>query len=138
VTAGRRVALIRSTVWPRGAYTATEVGEVHRNGRTFAHGREDFNGMVTDVRAWAERLEPVASDVVGFLAVHPASDRSGDKVDLDIPRTGGVRVINAEEFVALVGEFLGAEPYRLDIALAERLGEHLPIFEPKPTDATAD
>ena len=34
VTAGRRVALVRSTVWPRGGYTVTEVGEVRRNGRS--------------------------------------------------------------------------------------------------------
>jgi hypothetical protein len=130
VTAGRQVALVRSTVWPRGAYTVTQAGEVHRNGRTFAHGREDLNGVIVDARTWSERLESVATTVVGFLVVHPASDRPGDRVELDIPQTGGVRVINAEEFVAVVGDFLGAEPYRLDVALAERLGEHLPVFEP--------
>jgi hypothetical protein len=131
VTAGRQVALIRSTVWPRGAYTLTETGEVHRNGRRFAHGCEDLAGVVADVRTWAERLEAVASTAVGFLVVHPASDRPGDKVELDLAQTGGVRVINADGFEAVVGDFLAAEPYRLDVALAERLGEHLPVFEPK-------
>ncbi|MCW2640528.1 MAG: molecular chaperone DnaJ, partial [Dactylosporangium sp.] len=129
VTAGRRVALIRSTVWPRGAYTVTETGEVHRNGRVFAHGSEDFSRAVADVRTWAERLDSVTSAVAGFLVIQPASGRPGDKVDIDIPQTGGVRVINAEEFVAVAGDFLATEQYRLDIALTERLGEHLPIFE---------
>jgi hypothetical protein len=129
VTAGRRVALIRSTVWPRGAYTVTETGEVHRNGRVFAHGSDDLGGAVAEVGTWAERLDPVAPSVTGFLVVHPASGRPGDKVDIDIPQTGGVRVITADEFGAVAGDFLAAEPYRLDIALTERLGQYLPIFE---------
>jgi hypothetical protein len=129
VTAGRRVALVRSAVWPRGAYTVAETGEVHRNGRVFAHGSDDLSGAVADVGTWAERLGTVTPAVVGFLVVYPASDRPGDKVDLDISQTGGVRVINAEEFVAVVGDFLAAEPYRLDVALTERIGEHLPVFE---------
>jgi hypothetical protein len=130
VTAGRRAALIRSTVWPRGAYTATAAGEAQRNGRAFLPGREDLNGMVVVVRTWAERLQPAARDVAGFLVVHPASGRTGDRVELDIPETGGVRLVNAEEFAVVVGEFLAAEPYRLDVPLAERLDRHLAVFEP--------
>jgi hypothetical protein len=130
VTAGRRVALIRSTVWPRGEYTATDVGEVHRNGRIYANGSDDLNGMLADMRTWAERLESVAPHGMGFLVVHPASGRPGDKVDIDIPETRGIQVISADQFVPVVGEYLAGEPYRIDVALTERLGEYLPIFEP--------
>jgi hypothetical protein len=124
------VALIRSTVWPRGAYTVAETGEVQRNGRIFVHGADDLRGAVADAGAWTERLGSAASTVTGFLVVHPSSDRPGDLVDIDVAATGGVRVITAKEFVAVAGDFLAAEPYRLDVALTERLGERLPIFEP--------
>jgi hypothetical protein len=130
VTAGRRVALVRSTVWPPGEYTVTDVGEVHRNGRIYANGSDDLNGMLADMRTWAERLESVAPHGMGFLVVHPASARSGDKVDIDIPETRGIQVIPANQFVPVVGEYLAGEPYRIDVALTERLGEYLPIFEP--------
>jgi len=130
VTAGRRVALIRATVWPRGDYTVTDVGEVHRNGRIFAPGSDDLNGVMADVRRWGERLEGVAPVGVGFLVVHAANDRDGEAVRIDVPETRGVRVISAHRFVTAVGEFLAEEPYRVDVALAERLGEHMPIFEP--------
>jgi hypothetical protein len=132
ITAGRRVALIRSTVWPRGAYTATAAGEVHRDGRHFIPGAGDLSGVVADVRTWIERLEPETATVAGFLVVHPASGRPGDRVEIDIPQTGGVQVVTAEEFLAAADGFLTAEPYRLDVALTERLGEHLPIFDPRP------
>jgi hypothetical protein len=130
VTAGRRVALVRATVWPRGEYTVTEVGEVHRNGRIYANGSDDLNGVVADLRGWAERLDSVAPEGLGFLVVHPASGRPDDRVVINVPETRGVRVIPADEFVPGMGEFLAREPYRLDVALTERLGEHLPIFEP--------
>jgi hypothetical protein len=128
VVAGRRFALVRATVWPRGDYTATDLGEVHRNGRIFAHGSDDFNGVMADVRKWNERLDGAAPAGVGYLVVHPASDRPGEAVTIDIPETRGVRVLPADQFVAVAGEFLAAEPYRVDVALNERLGEHLPIF----------
>jgi hypothetical protein len=132
VVAGRRFALVRATVWPRGEYTATDLGEVHRNGRIFAHGSDDFNGVMADVRTWSERLEGVAPAGIGFLVVHPASERPGEVVTIDIPETRGVRVLPADQFVAVAGEFLAAEPYRVDVALNERLGEHLPIFAHQP------
>ncbi|MGC9666257.1 hypothetical protein ACNTMW_06820 [Planosporangium sp. 12N6] len=131
VTAGRRAALVRATVWPRGMYTVTEAGEVHRDGRPFAPGRQDLTGVLADVHTWAERVGS-AAEVTGFLVVHPASDRPGDAVAVDIPPAGGVRVVTADQFPAVAEDFLGAEPYRLDVGLAERLGEHLPIFEPAP------
>jgi hypothetical protein len=127
VTAGRRVALIRSTVWPRGEYTVTEVGEVHRNGRIYANGSDDLNGVVADARTWNERLGSAASAGIGFLVVHPASDRPADRVDIDIPMTRNAYVMPAEHFVTVVGEYLAAEPYRLDVDLAERLVDQLQI-----------
>jgi hypothetical protein len=135
VTAGRRVALVRSTVWPPGEYTVTDVGEVHRNGRIYANGSDDLNGMLADMRTWAERLESVAPHGMGFLVVHPASGRPGDKVDIDIPETRGIQIIPANQFVPVVGEYLAGEPYRIDVTLAERLGEYLPIFEPDEDEA---
>ncbi|NJC68127.1 hypothetical protein HC031_00100 [Planosporangium thailandense] len=136
VTAGRRVALIRGTVWPPGEYTITEAGEVHRDGRGFAQGSAELRAAITEARRWAERTGSAASAVTGFLVVHPASDRPGDRVDLDRPRTGGVRLVTAAEFMAVAGDYLAAEPYRLDVVLTERLGEHLPIFvAPDPADA---
>jgi hypothetical protein len=136
VTAGRRVALIRSTVWPSGEYTLTEVGEVHRNGRIYANGSDDLKGMVADLRTWAERLKAVAPHGLGFLVVHAASARPDDRVNLNIPEIRGIQVVPADQFVAVVGEYLAGEPYRLDVALAERLGEYLPIFEPEATSQT--
>ncbi|MDT5036048.1 MAG: hypothetical protein QOE03_1233 [Micromonosporaceae bacterium] len=130
VTAGRRLALIRATVWPGGSYTSTDVGEVLRNGRVYANGSDDLNGVVADVRTWSERLGTVPCVEFGFLIVHPASGRPGDRVDVDLPISRNVRVVPADRFVAILGEFLAEEPYRLDVDLTERLGEYLPIFEP--------
>jgi hypothetical protein len=129
VVAGRRTALVRATVWPRGEYTGNDLGEIHRNGRIFSHGSDDFNGVMADVRKWTERLEGVAPGPVGFLVVHPASEREGEAVTIDIPLTRGVQVLTAAQFVTIAGEYLAADPYRLDVAMTERLAEHLPIFE---------
>ncbi|GIJ45690.1 hypothetical protein Val02_25760 [Virgisporangium aliadipatigenens] len=131
VVAGRRVALVGATVWPRGEY---DIGgnEVRRDGRPFAPGTDDVDAVVDDLRTWAERLTPVGATLRAFLTVHPASERPGDAVHLDIPEVEGVRVVATERFVEEAGEFLAAEPNLLSVPVLEAL---LPLLAPPEPDA---
>jgi len=50
-------------------------------------------------------------------------------VAINIPLPRGVQVLTANQFVSIAGEYLAADPYRVDVPITERLAEHLPIFE---------
>jgi len=122
VTAGRRVALVGATVWPRGEYSVVG-NEIARNGRAFRPGTDDVDGVVDDLRAWAERLGPAGATCRAFLVVHQASERLTDTVRLAVPVIGGVQVVTAADFVEAAGAFFAAEPNTLSIPVLEPLLE---------------
>jgi hypothetical protein len=124
VVAGRRVALVASSVWPRGEYGVAD-NEITRNGRPFAPGTDEVDGTVDDLRAWAMRLAPAGAVCRAFLVVHPASGRLTDAVRLDVPVLEGVQVVAAAEFVEAAGGFLAAEAHTLSVPVLEPLIESL-------------
>jgi hypothetical protein len=132
VVAGRRVALVQSTVWPRGRYALAADGEVLRDGRTYAQGGEDVAEMAADVRAWAERLD--GAECRGFVVLQEI----GGPDDLAV--AGGhdtVRVVRSDGFAEVVGGYLSADAHRIDVGVMERLDESLSLFAPKPAAAPA-
>jgi hypothetical protein len=108
VVAGRRVALVATTVWPRGEY-GVEGNQVVRNGRPYRPGTDEVDGTVDDVRRWRRRLAPVGATCRAFLVVHPASGRLTDTVHVELPPVEGVQVMAADRFVEDVGAFLAAD-----------------------------
>jgi hypothetical protein len=62
------------------------------------------------------------------VVVRAASDRPADEVQIDARPHDGVAIVAAHEFVELVGGYLAAEPYRLDIAVLETIDERLRLF----------
>ncbi|GIJ69265.1 hypothetical protein [Virgisporangium ochraceum] len=108
VVAGRRAALVATTVWPRGEY-GVEKNQVVRNGRPYSPGTDEVDGTVDDVRRWQLRLGPVGATCRAFLVVHPASGRLTDTVRVDLPPVEGVQVLAADRFVEEVGAFLAAD-----------------------------
>jgi len=114
--AGRRLAVVRMTVWPAGEYTIAGI-EVSRDGRQYALGSDDVEGVAADVRTWADRVDGVGAQSRGFLVVHPASARPSDEVLLDQAPQATVTAVRAEDFVETVGGFLAAEPLRLDVGV---------------------
>jgi hypothetical protein len=131
VAAGRRVALVGTTVWPRGEY-GVEANEIVRNGRTYTPGTDEVDGAVDDLRAWAAKLAPAGAICRGYLVVHPASERLTDTVRIDIPLLEGVQVVAAGEFLELAGGFLTAEPYTVDVDVMAALAH---LHEPPPESA---
>jgi hypothetical protein len=120
VVAGRRLVVVRMTVWPAGEYTLAGV-EVSRDGRQYAPGTDDVEGVAADVRTWAERVDGAGAQSRGFLVVHPASARPSDEVLLDQAPQATVTAVRAEDFVETVGGFLAAEPLRLDVAVLTQI-----------------
>jgi hypothetical protein len=120
VAAGRSVALVATTVWPRGEYTVAG-NRILRNGRPFAPGTDDVDGVVDDLRAWAGRLAATGATCRAFLVVHPASERLTDAVRMSLPLLDGVQVVPAPEFAEAVGGFLAARPHLLDARVLEPL-----------------
>jgi hypothetical protein len=114
VVAGRRAALVATTVWPRGEY-AVEGNRVVRNGRPYTPGTDEVDGVVDDVRNWQGSLAPAGATLRAFLVVHPASGRLTDTVHVDLPPVEGVQVIAADSFVETVGGFLAADARVIDV-----------------------
>jgi hypothetical protein len=114
VVAGRRAALVGTTVWPRGEFGVSG-NEVVRNGRPFAPGTDEVDGVVDDLRNWAQRLAPVGATCRAFLIVHPASGRLTDAVHVTMPPVEGVQVVAADDFVETVGAFLAADANTIDV-----------------------
>jgi hypothetical protein len=114
VVAGRRAALVATTVWPRGEY-GVENNQVVRNGRPYSPGTDEVDGTVDDVRRWQLRLAPVGVTCRAFLVVHPASGRLTDTVHVDLPPVEGVQVLAADRFVEDVGAFLADDANRIAV-----------------------
>jgi hypothetical protein len=139
VVAGRQVAVVGSTVWPRGDYT-NDQADVLRNGRFFGPGSDDVTALMTDSRTWVRRFTETPVTCRAFLVVHPASERSTDEVRLALPRTEHAELVHADAFAEVVGELLMREPYRIDVQviqmLVEQLGERdAPQPESSPASA---
>jgi hypothetical protein len=122
VVAGRRAALVGTTVWPRGEFTAGR-GTVLRNGRPFVPGTDEVEGAVEDLRRWAPRLAPMGATCRAFLTVHPASGRLTDAVHVSMPPVDGVQVVTAEEFVEVVGAFLAADANTVSVDVMTELAD---------------
>ena len=122
VVAGRRAALVGTTVWPRGEY-GVDGNEVVRNGRPFAPGTDEVDGTVDDLRRWARRLAPVGATCRAFLTVHPASGRLTDTVRVNLPAVEGVQVVAADEFVETVGAFLAADANTISVDVMGELAD---------------
>jgi hypothetical protein len=122
VVAGRRVALVGTTVWPRGEYGVAG-NEVVRNGRPFAPGTDEVDGVVDDLRRWAQRLAPVGATYRAFLTVHPASGRPTDTVRVAMPLVEGVQVVAAADFVETVGAFLVADANTISVDVMTELAD---------------
>jgi hypothetical protein len=118
VVAGRRVALIGATVWPKGDYT-NEQTEVLRNGRFFGPGTDDVAALMADARTWTKRFAGSLVSCRAYLVVHPSSDR--DDVRLALPTTDIAEILHGREFAEVVGEFLMREPYRIDVPVIQLL-----------------
>lgn len=131
VAAGRRVALTRPTVWPRGSYTLDRAGQVQRDGRPFANGSDDLDRLAASVRSWQGRLKGVDATVRGFLVVAPPRDDFGDAVVIEVAPAGNSEVTHSHEFADAAGAWLAVEPYRVDLALTERL---LKLRAPAPAE----
>jgi len=123
VVAGRQIAVVGSTVWPRGDYTSDQA-DVLRNGRFFGPGADDVTALMTDSRTWVKRFTETSVTCRAFLVVHPASERSTDEVRLALPRTEHAELVHADAFAEVVGEFLMREPYRIDVQVIQMLVEH--------------
>jgi hypothetical protein len=120
VVAGRRVAVVGATVWPRGEYTVGG-NEILRNGRPFVPGTDDVDGTVDDLRTWRGRLSAARPVCEAFLVVHPSSERMSDTVRVSVPELDGVHVLSADEFVEVAGSFLAAEATSIDVDVMELL-----------------
>jgi hypothetical protein len=130
VIAGRRAAVVRSTVWAKGQYTQTPA-ELLRNGLPFADGAAELDTVADDVRNWSKALATAGADCRGFLVVHPASLRATDRLTLDAPTVAGdapVRLVHGADFVEVVGAHLAAEPHRIDVDVMQALDARLGIF----------
>lgn len=134
VVAGRRVALVGTTVWPRGEYSVA-TNEIVRNGRSFTPGTDDVDGVVDDLRSWMARLGPVGVSGRAFLVVHPASERLTDTVRIGVPLLEGVQVVAADEFLEVAGGFLAAEPHTVDVEVMAALVDLCTPADPGPPPA---
>jgi hypothetical protein len=114
VVAGRRAALVATTVWPRGEY-GVEGNQVVRNGRPYSPGTDEVDGTVDDVRRWQRRLAPVGATCRAFLVVHPASGRLTDTIHVELPAVEGVQALAADQFVETVGAFLAADANEISV-----------------------
>jgi hypothetical protein len=132
VAAGRRIALVATTVWPRGEYTA-DGADVLRNGRFFGPGTDDLVAAAADVAAWQTRSRRAGATCRGFLVV----DAPGGGADLALPAMGELQVVAAEEFAEVVGGWLAAEAYRLEVAVVELLRTEQERAQP-PAPAVGD
>jgi hypothetical protein len=131
VVAGRRAALVATTVWPRGEYgiegnrvmrrNSRSVAEGGEKGRPYAPGTDEVDGAVDDVRRWRHELAPVGVTCRAFLIVHPASGRLTDAVHIDLPAVEGVQVLPAGSFVETVGGFLAADAQVIDVDVVSEL-----------------
>ncbi len=128
VVAGRRVAVVRSVVWPAGQYTIAGDDALKRNRRAYALGGEDLAGLATDARIWSERLEASRAQCRGYLVVHPKSERPIDDIELDLPPQVRAGVLAADELVEVIGAFLASEAHWLDAPVLQRLDEGLHLF----------
>ncbi len=132
VVAGRRAALVATTVWPRGEY-GVEGNRVVRNDRPYTPGTDEVDGTVDDVRTWQAALAPVGATLRAFLVVHPASGRLTDAIHVDLPPVEGVQVVAADRFVETVGGFLAADAQVIDVDVITELAW---LYEepPAPSD----
>jgi hypothetical protein len=122
VVAGRRAALVGTTVWPRGEFGVSG-NQVVRNGRPFAPGTDDVDGAVDDLRRWSQRLAPVGANCRAFLTVHPASGRITDAVRVAMPAVEGVQVVAAADFVETVGAYLAADANTISVDVMTELAD---------------
>lgn len=122
VVAGRRAALVATTVWPRGEYGVEGV-RVVRNGRPYGPGTDEVDGAVDDVRRWQRRLAPVGVTCRAFLTVHPASGRLADTIHVELPLVERVQVLAADQFVETVGAFLAADAQEIAVDVLMELSD---------------
>jgi hypothetical protein len=122
VVAGRRVALVASTVWPRGEY-AVEESTITRNGHAYGPGTDDVDRIVDDLRYWRRRLRPTGATCAAFLVVHPANGRINERVRIWTRPVGGVHVLTAPDFAETAGGFLVPEANRLNVVVLDELAD---------------
>ncbi|GAA0721417.1 hypothetical protein Drose_07650 [Dactylosporangium roseum] len=139
VVAGRRVALFLPTVWPHGEFTMDTAGQVLRGGRLFVPGSEDVDGLAAEVHTWREQLAKVGAAVRGYLVVAPPRGDATTDLAISVAPGEHLQLVHAHEMAEAAGRWLAAEPYRVDIAVMERLlkiasGSQLP--EPSPLART--
>ncbi|GAA2603503.1 hypothetical protein GCM10010399_38080 [Dactylosporangium fulvum] len=139
VVAGRRVALFLPTVWPHGEFTMDAAGQVLRGGRLFVPGSEDVDGLAAEVHTWREQLGKVGAAVRGYLVVAPPRGDATTDLAISVAPGEHLQLVHAHEMAEAAGRWLAADPYRVDIAVMERLlkiasGSQLP--EPSPLART--
>jgi hypothetical protein len=121
VAAGRRVAVLYSSVWPDGDYQMSGRGDIMRGGRPYPPGTEDVDALADRVRGWVDRLAGTGATSKGFLVVHPPRDGHSDDVYLNIAPGERLHIVHAAQVLEVVGGYLAAEPYRVDVYVLERL-----------------
>jgi hypothetical protein len=121
VLAGRHAAILYSTVWPDGDYQMSGRGEVMRGGRPYPPGTEDVDVLADRLRGWVDRLAGTGATCKGFLVVHAPRDGHSEDVYLNIAPGERLHIVNAAQVVDVVGGYLSAEPYRIDVYVLERL-----------------
>ncbi|WP_020421549.1 DnaJ domain-containing protein [Amycolatopsis sp. ATCC 39116] len=113
VLAGRRLVLIESKTWLPGHYAADEYGELWRDNRRFRGGATQLPEALDAFRA----LLPGA-EIRGALIVYPS--RTGEITtdeDFDVPAPP----MTPDQFVQVIGDWLAAEPARVDVRLLRKV-----------------
>ncbi|MBV8933445.1 MAG: J domain-containing protein [Kutzneria sp.] len=102
VLCGDKLLLIESRIWPPGHYSCDADGVLLRDGATFDGA--DLR-LARTVAAYQMLLPKM--DVRGFVLVHPSV--SGE-VTSAMPADPPIEVMNPEDFVRIVGDWLAREP----------------------------
>jgi hypothetical protein len=118
VSVSRRVALVLPAAWPEGGYTVDADGRVLRDGLADEGASAGLDGLVAAMDTWRGRLEGTGATLRGFLVVSPTA---GPKVVLDVASGQHLQIVHGHEFPEAAGGWLAAEPYRIDLAVTERL-----------------
>lgn len=115
VTAGDRVALLSSVVWPAGHYTVDQYGSVLIDGQ---HTQYEIEPFVSDFRHWKDRLRGLA-DVRHLVVVH-----SDGPVTVDMPDSP-VEFVPVDKVVDTLGPWMVGEQGTADRKLNAVMSEHL-------------
>lgn len=115
VTAGKRVALLSSVVWPAGRYTVDQYGGVCIDGQ---HTQYEVEPFIQDFKHWKDHLRGTA-DVRLIVVVH-----SDGPVTVDMPGLP-IDFVPANAIVDTLGTWLVDEQGTADRKVNAVMAEHL-------------